>query len=339
MTRFRLSWLLFTLASGAVLAASCGGDDDGTGGTGGKAGSGGSAGTSVTGGSGGVGGTGGTAGTAGKDGGSKDATTNIPCGETSCNPNGTNRICDTTAMPPRCVACQSDAQCANNMQNPPRLYCDVAAGACRSCLTDAHCMAPNRCIMGMNNNTCQLRCSSDADCANAPNNNRACNLMTMMCVQCQNNTHCVGNAAGPICVGNNCEQCGADTDCMAPTPICDATNNTCVQCRDNTQCAEPTPICVTTGANTCRQCGTNADCATRPGLPACVMNTCRQCNGANPCPAGFTCTMNNCVAVPEAGPPEAGPDGREGGSDVSEGGAETGTDAPASDAPADSSGG
>ena len=59
------------------------------------------------------------------------------------------------------------------------------------------------------------------------------------------------------------------------------------------------------------------------------MNVCRQCSGgANgvPCPAGNTCTMNVCVPIPEAGPPEprpeAGSDSSEGGS---EGGAETGT--------------
>jgi hypothetical protein len=239
-------------------------------------------------------------------------------------------------MGPRCVTCLTDAHCANNMQNPPRLFCDAQAGACRSCLTDANCTAPNRCIISTTggNNTCQLRCSSDADCA-MNMTNRACNLATMMCVQCQNNMHCAGNMSGPICVGTSCEQCGVDADCAGTpgTPICDASNNTCVQCRDNTQCAEPTPICVTTGANTCRQCGNNADCASRPGLTACVMNTCRQCSpGANgvPCPPGNTCQMNVCVPVPEAGPPEAGrdapPDGSEGGLDVV---IDTGSDAPA----------
>ncbi|HMI88160.1 MAG TPA: hypothetical protein VK550_28945 [Polyangiaceae bacterium] len=335
MTRYRLSWLLVTLASGVVLATACGGDDDdATSGTAGSAGRGGSTvtGSGGTGGSGGSSGTGGTAGKAGgtsKDGGS----TRIPCGETTCP---ATQQCDTGPMGPRCVACLNDTQCATNMQNPPRLHCDPAAGACRSCLNDTHCTAPQRCIISttMGNNTCQVRCASDADCA-TQTNNRACNVTTMMCVQCQNNTHCAGNAGGPVCVGTTCEQCGADTDCVAPgLPICDATNNTCVQCRDNTQCAEPTPTCVLTGANTCRECGANADCTGRPGGGACVMNMCRQCSpGANgiPCPAGNRCVMNVCEPIPEAGPPEAG---REGGSDASEGGAETGTDA-VSDAPAD----
>jgi hypothetical protein len=340
MTRYRLSSLLFVLASATVLATACGGDDDGTTGTGGKAGSGGSGG-SVTGGSGGVGGTGGTGGTAGKDGGSKDVATPIPCGESSCNPNGTNRYCNPSGPNgPRCQACLTDMHCATNMQNPPRLLCDVSgSGACRTCLTDANCMPPNRCIMGNNNNTCVLRCTSDADCA-TQTTNRACNVTTMMCVECQNNTHCVGNAGGPVCAGDQCEVCGVDADCTTPgLPICDtAGTNACVQCRDNAQCAEPTPICVTTGANTCRECGANADCTGRPGGGACVMNVCRQCNGQVPCPAGNTCTMNTCVPVPEAGPPEAG---REGGSDVTEGGADgadTGADAPA-DGTADATGG
>jgi hypothetical protein len=144
----------------------------------------------------------------------------------------------------------------------------------------------------------------------APMNNRACNLATMMCVQCQNNTHCAGNANGPVCVGTTCQQCIGDTDCRtAGLPAC--IMNTCVACRDTTHCAEPTPICVQMGpnANTCRQCANNAECASRPGLPACVTNVCRQCSPTVPCPAGNTCTANNCVPVPEGGPPEAGRDG------------------------------
>jgi hypothetical protein len=229
----------------------------------------------------------------------------------TCNPNGTNRYCNPNGPEgPRCQSCLTDEHCATNTQNPPRLYCDTnGAGSCRSCLNDMHCMPPNRCITGNNNNTCQLRCASDADCATAPNNNRACNPTTMTCVQCQNNTHCVGNTSGPVCVDDSCEQCGVDTDCTAPgLPICDAGNNTCVQCRDNAQCAEPTPICVTTGANTCRECGSNTHCAGRPGGPACVMNVCRQCSGSAPCPAGNNCVMNTCVPVPEAGTPDAPPD-------------------------------
>ena len=321
MTRYRLSWLFVALASGVVFATACGGDDDTTTGTAGKAGSGGSGG-SATGGSGGVGGTAGQGG-AGRDAGPTDSNTRIPCGETSCNPNATSRHCDSAAG--RCVACLDDTHCANNPQN--RLRCDTMTGSCRTCVTNDHCMAPQQCIRGTTNNTCQIRCMSDADCATAPGNNRACNLTTNMCVECQNNTHCAGNTSGPVCVGEDCEECGADTDCTMPgLTVC--INNNCEGCRDNTQCAEPTPICVTTGTNTCRQCGSNADCASRPGLPACVQNTCRACSGSVPCPPGNRCVMNACEPLPEGGTPEAGP---EAGTDGS--GADTGTDAPA-DAPA-----
>jgi hypothetical protein len=317
MTKHRLGWLSFVLASGAIGATSCGGHDDDTTGTDGGAGPG-SGGSTATGGSTGVGGasTGGTGG-AGGSAGVNDAGARIPCGEGSCNPNGTNRYCNPASLEgPRCQACLTDEHCANNTQNPPRLFCDTAAGSCRSCLNDGHCTPPNRCVMGNSNNTCQLRCSSDTDCANTTGR-LACNLTTMMCVECQNNTHCIGNTSGAVCVDENCEECGADTDCITPgLPAC--INNNCEGCRDNTHCAEPTPICVTRGANTCRECGVNADCAGRPGGPACVTNTCRQCSGSVPCPAGSTCTMNVCVAVPvpdaappvpDAAQPDTGPDG------------------------------
>jgi hypothetical protein len=328
MTKHRLSWLLFVLAPGATLIFSCGDRDDDTTGTDGGAGSGGSAGSTATGGSAGVGGvggasTGGTAGAAGSAG-INDAGVDarIPCGEGSCSPNATNRYCNPAGPNgPRCQACLTDEHCANNMQNPPRLHCDIAAGSCRSCLDDSHCTPPNHCIMGTTNNTCQLRCSSDADCASATGNRHACNLTTMLCVECQNNTHCVGNTGGAICVGENCEECGVDTDCVTPgLPAC--INNSCEGCRDNTQCAEPTPICVTRGANTCRECGVDADCAGRPGGPACVTNVCRQCSGSMPCPPGNTCTMNTCVPVPvpEAGQPEAGSDGSSVDAEVDSGG-------------------
>ena len=321
MTRHRLGALSATLASGLVLAISCSDRDEGTSGAAGAAGTGGGAGSTMTGGSAGVGGASGSPG-------SNDAgiDARISCGDASCNPNGTNRYCNPAGPNgPRCQACLTDEHCANNMQNPPRLFCDTAAGSCRSCLTDAHCTPPNKCIVGASNNSCQLRCSSDADCASTSNNRHACNLTMMMCVECQNNAHCAGNTGGAICVGDNCEQCGADTDCTMPgLPAC--INNNCEGCRDNTQCAEPTPICVTRGVNTCRECGVDADCAARGGGPACVTNTCRQCSGSVPCPAGNTCVMNTCVPIPEAGPPEAGPPEAgppEAGRDGSEGDAET----------------
>ena len=341
MTRYRLSWLLFTLASGAVLAVSCGGDDDttGSGGSGGKGGSAGSTATGGTGGTGGSSGTGGTAGSAGKDGGSKDTgSTRIPCGETTC---AATQYCDPAGPTgPRCVACMNDMHCANNMQNPPRTRCDAPAGVCKSCLTDAHCTPPQRCIMGMmptSNNTCQTRCTSDADCA-SQTTNRACNVTTMMCVECQNNTHCAATPNTPACVGDSCEQCATDADCASRPgmPFCNATTNVCEACLTNANCAEPTPVCITQGTNRCAECGVNTDCTGRPGGGACVTNVCRQCNAQVPCPAGNTCTMNTCVPVPEAGPPEAG---REGGSDVgSDGGPETGADAP-QDATADATSG
>lgn len=319
LTRQRLSWLLFTLASGAFLAVSCGGDDDTTGGAGGKAGSGGSTATGGSAGSGGTGGSAGNAGkggSAGKDGGASDAAMRIPCGETSCSPTATNRLCNESQG--RCVSCLNDTHCTS-MARPK---CDVMNGNCRECLTNADCTAPEECIISTSttgNNTCQPRCNSDADCASMTNN-KACNTTTRMCVECLTNAHCVGNTGGAICntANNQCEACVVNTDCTDPNM----------------------PICRTTGTNACVQCASNADCASRPGTPACVTTgatpyTCRQCNAQTPCPAGQVCSMSNCVAAPEPGLPEAGRDGSEGGT---EGGADTSTDTTTdtlADSPAD----
>lgn len=337
MTKRWLGWLWCALALGNFCVASCGGDDDTTG-AGGSADAGPDGkGAGGTGGSGGSGGSGaaGAGGSSGGSGGSQDggADSGVPCGNVTCNPNGTNRHCNPAGPNgPRCQSCLIDEHCANNSQG--RLYCDVAAGSCRSCVTDAHCMAPNRCVAGTFNNTCQLRCASDTDCATATGNRRACNLATMMCVECQTNDHCVGNTSGPVCVGDSCEQCGADTDCTTPgLPAC--INNRCEGCRDNSQCAEPAPICVTRGGpNTCRECGANADCAGRPGGAACVGNVCLQCSSSVPCPTGSTCTMNTCVPLPDAGTPDVSGDAP---SDASEGGSIDGGEAgPPEAAPADS---
>ncbi|HMI88161.1 MAG TPA: hypothetical protein VK550_28950 [Polyangiaceae bacterium] len=334
MTRYGLGWLFVALGLLAVVAPACGGDDDDvTAGAGGKAGSSGGGG-GVTGGASGTGGSagrGGTAGKGGKGGGtSKDAgTTGTPCGSTTCPTQSMTPLCDTANG--RCVECLSSAncpftnrtacnpathtcvQCVDDSTCPMASpYCDVPTNSCRVCTATQGCTRPQVCVINGNNATCQLRCMSDGDCAMAPMNNRACNLATMMCVQCQNNTHCVGNANGPACVGTTCRQCVVDADCTSPgLPVCIA--NACVACRTNAQCAEPTPVCVSTGANanTCHECGNNAECVGRPGGGACVTNVCRQCStGATgvPCPAGSTCTMNTCVAIPEAGPPEAGRD-------------------------------
>ena len=328
MTRHRLTWLLIALGTVATVGPACGGDDDG--GVGGKDGGGArdGSGTGGSGGFSGTGGTGGKGGTAGKDGGTpKDSgPARIPCGDTSCNPTGTQPLCNTSTG--QCVECLTNAncpftnrtvcnpatntcvQCVDNSTCPTNApYC--TANTCRVCTATMGCTPPQVCITMGGTSSCQLRCMSDADCANAPNNNRACNLATMMCVQCQNNTHCAGNANGPVCVGTTCRQCAVDTDCVTPgLPACYMNN--CVACRDNTHCAQPTPVCVTSGgnANTCRECGNNADCASKPGLPACVTNVCRQCSPTVPCPAGNNCTNNTCVPIPEAGPPEAGRDGR-----------------------------
>jgi hypothetical protein len=145
MTKHRLGWLSFVLAAGAMLATGCGDHDDGSTGTDGGPGSGGATGSTTTGGSGGAGGSGGFAG-AGGSAGINDAGVDarVPCGAGSCNPNGTNRYCNPAGPEgPRCQACLADEHCATNMQNPPRLFCDTAAGSCRSCLDDTHCTPPS----------------------------------------------------------------------------------------------------------------------------------------------------------------------------------------------------
>ena len=157
----------------------------------------------------------------------------IPCGETHVQQTATNRYCNLNGPTgPRCQACMTDAHCANNMQMPPRLNCDSCPRrrTCRSCVTERALHGASAMHPGHDgNNTCQTRCTSDADCA-SQTTNRACNVATMMCVECQNNTHC---AATPDGAGLRRRQLRTVRRRFglrgAPgMPVCDATNNICV---------------------------------------------------------------------------------------------------------------
>jgi Cys-rich repeat protein len=123
------------------------------------------------------------------------------------------------------------------MGNP---FCDTVGlnGAglpndtCEECLTDAQCGAGMACL----NNNCQLTCTTDAQCAATPMT-PVCDTTAMpgQCVQCLNDTQCVGatDANGvprPHCRlpmtnnANQCRACNTAADCQ-PGQVCSQGGN------------------------------------------------------------------------------------------------------------------
>jgi hypothetical protein len=223
------------MTAGLFVLAACGGsssDGSTTAGTGGQGTSGatsGAAGSATT-------GSGGGAGTAGTGTGGMPANDagRIACGTanngTGCNPNGNNRVCDLANN--RCVQCQSDGDCAANPMQMGNPFCDTVGlnGAglpndtCEECLTDVQCGTGMVCV----NNNCMLNCTTDAQCTAANPMTPVCNTTVTpgQCVQCLNDTQCVGVTDGngvprPHCRlpmtnnANQCRACNTTADCQA----------------------------------------------------------------------------------------------------------------------------
>ena len=133
-----------------------------------------------------------------------------------------------------------------------------------------------------------VECTDDSHCvghANGP----SCDTSTHLCVGCTDPVlHCAAPLAA--CVGQTCLRCDGREDCGSPTPACVA--NSCVQCEGRGDCTAPTPACV---ANSCRQCDASTDCGTA-SASRCDLgtNACAACMGDGDC--GHIAGNPRCVA-------------------------------------------
>ncbi len=114
------------------------------------------------------------------------------------------------------------------------------AGQCQECAKNADCP---------NNGTCNLNtytCVTNATCPPADKPNlKIKNKVTNECVECTNDTHCTGSAAGPKCnlKTNACEKSSASNECSVcggDYPGCIELNGTwtCVECTTDDDCAK-----------------------------------------------------------------------------------------------------
>ncbi|MBM4343572.1 MAG: hypothetical protein FJ100_09365 [Deltaproteobacteria bacterium] len=114
------------------------------------------------------------------------------------------------------------------------------AGQCQECSKNADCP---------NNGTCNLNsytCVTNATCPPADKPNlKIKNKVTNECVECTNDTHCTGSAAGPKCnlKTNVCEKSSASNECSVcggDYPGCIELNGTwtCVECTTDDDCAK-----------------------------------------------------------------------------------------------------
>jgi Cys-rich repeat protein len=147
------------------------------------------------------------------------------------------------------------------------LHCDVDAGACVQCLTNAHCTAPYD-ICDPTTHRC-VECLVSADCGGG----RACEPTTHHCgAKCTSVSECAAFPATNHCSqGGICGTCDDDGDC-GTNMHCDTASGQCSECNDNSHCAQPTPIC-DRSREICVQCLTGADC---PGKHLCDPAT-QQC--------------------------------------------------------------
>ncbi len=175
----------------------------------------------------------------------------LPAG-TTC----TGGVCDGAN---NCVGCLDNFDCAGN---PNGEMCDPSTRQCVACLNASDCSddfecTTDQCIAGSCVNTTQTI-----------------------------NTPCAAGAG--VCNGNTCQECNEDSHCIgnANGEVCDTTSGTCVGCVDDGQCEDGDP-CTT---NTCNA-GTCASVTETGGLCECLSAS--DCQAADVC-SDVACVANSC---------------------------------------------
>jgi hypothetical protein len=140
----------------------------------------------------------------------------MPCAKaTDCPATSTTPICDTDAGV--CVQCVSASDCSKGGSSTPHCVNNV----CYACLTSADCGDAGS--LGMTCNRfiprCASICTMGSMCASQ---NLICNSATNgYCVECLDDTYCVGSATGARCyVAAGACGCDGSADCPSSHPTC-----------------------------------------------------------------------------------------------------------------------
>jgi Cys-rich repeat protein len=213
---------------------------------------------------------------------------------------GPGRICDSTHNC-RAGCSGTSPACAGGE------VCDVDAGTCVGCLSNANCTQPPVCNPATK--SC-VGCLTGTDCHGST---LVCDPQTMTCVQCDADNDC---GAGKLCQNHACVPgCSQSHSACPNNQVCDTASGKCVACVDDSQCSGSTPRCNTT-AHTCVAClpGANDNCPQgeycRPdfvcerGCKAdaecpggmCVNHSCTGCLMDSQCAAGLICQGGSCIA-------------------------------------------
>ncbi len=208
-----------------------------------------------------------------------------------CNCSGATPFCDPVG---RCVACNSDSQCAAQAADAGsgEPYCatddpgDSAYGSCVQCNTTPQCASQGggvcdpadhicdpsqNCIdggagycasgaSGGEGNICDpttgecVACEQASDCAGT--GLPYCDPGSKTCVECLTAAECPYSNAG--CYQGACGACGYDGDCE-PHETCQPDSFPACTCGDDTGCGGDSPVCEGADGGANGSCGCDAD--------------------------------------------------------------------------------
>jgi outer membrane exchange protein TraA len=199
------------------------------------------------------------------------------CAGNSCNccpkgQNGKQMSCTVIedGVPPECVECTKDSDCAKGV-------CDVLVGQCMDALVKNE----------------KTGCCGDS-CLPCPADNPLClpSPYGSACAACRQDMEC---DEGAFCLGGQCTTCNTDKRCGVrcgacggDTPYCldeqKAINALCVRCLTDAQCG--------TGGkcdSKTHTCDLKCEATCAPETPHCDGTSCVECYADTQCPCGGTC--------------------------------------------------
>ncbi|MDH5674368.1 MAG: DUF3344 domain-containing protein [Myxococcales bacterium] len=224
-------------------------------------------------------------------------------------------ICDTGAVPNRCVQCLLDQDCEVGT------ICDTAGDkTCVQCTAEnsTACSSAGAGTACLDSGSCG--CTGDADCG-GNQSGRVCDSSVSRCTVGCRGEGGNGCPATLVCTSSSseigqCVACLDDADCGGDTPRCDTSSELCVQCLDASDCGSDAPVC---SQGACVGCSSDADCGDAE-RPACqqsgaLAGSCQQCSGTNLercdaerplCLANATCGCSDSDGDSECGAGDSG---------------------------------